>query len=114
MRKGTNSSNVNPIWNMIGRFLHKPSKEVMQCHYPKPILVFVGGVRYIFIKFFIPLLTSRSVPTPMVPNILPLQLFRIGHLFIIAVPAEFTTMSGRRLRVFFFSDRSFSSSEYCS
>jgi neutral ceramidase len=32
------------------------------------------------------------------PSVLPTQIFRIGGLLIIAVPAEFTTMSGRRLR----------------
>lgn len=30
---------------------------------------------------------------------MPLQMFRIGQLYIIGVPAEFTTMAGRRLRV---------------
>jgi hypothetical protein len=33
------------------------------------------------------------------PGIMPLQMFRIGQLYIIGVPAEFTTMAGRRLRV---------------
>lgn len=32
------------------------------------------------------------------PEILDIQLFRLGNVFIYAVPAEFTTMSGRRLR----------------
>jgi neutral ceramidase len=32
------------------------------------------------------------------PEILDIQLFRLGNLFIYAVPSEFTTMSGRRLR----------------
>jgi len=32
------------------------------------------------------------------PDILPVQLLRVGQLFIAAVPAEFTTMSGRRLK----------------
>lgn len=32
------------------------------------------------------------------PNILDIQLLRIGNVFIYAVPSEFTTMSGRRLR----------------
>eukprot|EP01128_Nolandella_sp_AFSM9_P009102 TRINITY_DN573_c0_g1_i2.p1 TRINITY_DN573_c0_g1~~TRINITY_DN573_c0_g1_i2.p1 ORF type:complete len:390 (+),score=70.38 TRINITY_DN573_c0_g1_i2:150-1319(+) len=81
--QATNSSSTNPIWNLVGRFLHEPSKEVIACQEPKPILVFVGGVR---------------VPTPMAANILPLQVFRIGRLAIVAVPGEFTTMSGRRLR----------------
>lgn len=32
------------------------------------------------------------------PTIVPLQVFRVGNVFIISVPGEFTTMSGRRLR----------------
>lgn len=35
---------------------------------------------------------------PWTPEVLPVQLIRIGTLAFIAVPAEFTTMSGRRLR----------------
>jgi neutral ceramidase len=34
---------------------------------------------------------------PWSPRVLPLQLVRIGDLAIIAVPGEFTTMSGRRV-----------------
>lgn len=32
------------------------------------------------------------------PKIVPIQLFRIGNLFVVNVPSEFTTMSGRRMR----------------
>jgi neutral ceramidase len=32
------------------------------------------------------------------PTIMPTQIFKIGNVAIIAVPAEFTTMSGRRLK----------------
>jgi neutral ceramidase len=35
---------------------------------------------------------------PWTPNVLPAQLFRIGDIVIAAVPGEFTTVSGRRLR----------------
>jgi neutral ceramidase len=35
---------------------------------------------------------------PWTPNILPAQLFMIGDLVIAAVPGEFTTVAGRRLR----------------
>lgn len=41
--------------------------------------------------------TSKGKPHPWTPNILPLQILKIGQLNIIAVPAEFTTMAGRRL-----------------
>ena len=39
-----------------------------------------------------------SKPYPWQPSIVPLQLLRIGQLVVIAVPGEFTTMAGRRLR----------------
>ena len=35
---------------------------------------------------------------PWVPEVIPTQIFRIGSLAILGVPAEVTTMSGRRLR----------------
>lgn len=41
--------------------------------------------------------TGSKKPYPWSPNVLPLQLVTIGDLAIIAVPAEFTTISGRRL-----------------
>jgi neutral ceramidase len=41
---------------------------------------------------------TGSKNPPWTPPILPLQILTIGDLVIIAVPAEFTTMAGRRLR----------------
>ncbi|HET7538467.1 MAG TPA: neutral/alkaline non-lysosomal ceramidase N-terminal domain-containing protein [Polyangiaceae bacterium] len=42
---------------------------------------------------------SRELGTsPWVPQILPLQIFRIGSLAIVGLPVEPTTVSGRRLR----------------
>lgn len=35
---------------------------------------------------------------PVVPNILPLQILKIGNLVITGVPGELTTMAGRRLK----------------
>jgi neutral ceramidase len=32
------------------------------------------------------------------PRIVPIQILRVGNVFILAVPSEFTTMAGRRLR----------------
>ena len=39
-----------------------------------------------------------SQPCPLVPNVVPLQLLRIGSLALAAVPAEFTATAGRRLK----------------
>ncbi len=55
--------------------------ELWKQHYPKPILF----------------ATSQGKPYPWTPEILPVQMVRIGELTIIAVPSEITTMSGRRL-----------------
>lgn len=52
----------------------------LDCHAEKPILLIVGE------------------PTNGEPNIIPMQLFRIGNLAIIGLPWEVTTMAGRRLR----------------
>lgn len=37
-------------------------------------------------------------PYPLSPEVLPLQIIRIGHLVLTAIPGEITTMAGRRLR----------------
>lgn len=46
----------------------------------------------------IALATGKMKPYPWTPNFLPLQLFKVGNLAIIAVPFEMTTMAGRRLQ----------------
>jgi len=82
-KQGTNSSKENPVWNWLGGFLGKPTKEQIQCHLPKPILLPVGITTY---------------PAPWSAHIVPLQILKIGYLYIVGVPGEPTTMSGRRLR----------------
>ena len=37
-------------------------------------------------------------PYPLSPEVLPLQIIRIGNLVLLGIPAEFTTMAGRRMR----------------
>ncbi len=41
---------------------------------------------------------TREGKVPLVPTILPVQLFRIGQVAVAGIPAEFTTMAGRRLK----------------
>jgi neutral ceramidase len=53
-----------------------------QGHHPKPIVIAPGA----------------ATPIPMIPNIIPFQILRIGGVAITGVPAELTTMAGRRLR----------------
>ncbi len=55
-------------------------KEILNGHLPKPVLFAVGATE------------------GLAPKILPLQILRIGQLVILGVPAELTTMAGRRLR----------------
>ena len=50
-------------------------------HKPKPILLALG-----------------AADPPVLPQILPLGVARIGQLALVIGPAEFTTMSGRRFR----------------
>lgn len=56
-------------------FLAKPSKEQIECHRPKPILLNTG---------------EMDKPYPWQAKIVPIQLLRVGQLVIIGVPAEFT------------------------
>lgn len=82
--QGTNSTHsANPFWRLVGGLLSKPTKEQMDCHAPKQILLNTGFM---------------DVPYPWDPVVMPIQLLRIGKFFILSVPSEFTTMAGRRLR----------------
>ena len=74
---------ANPLWAAVRGFLHEPSDAQKACHYPKPILLDVGEI---------------TQPYLWTPNIVDLQLLRVGPLIIIVSPGEATTMSGRRWR----------------
>ncbi|CAF1687883.1 unnamed protein product, partial [Adineta ricciae] len=79
----TQSKNsTNPFWQFVSAFLAKPTPEQIKCQAPKPILLDVGLIK----------------PIEWVPFVLPQQIFQIGQLYIIGLPGEFTTMSGRRLK----------------
>jgi neutral ceramidase len=82
-RQGSNSTKDNPFWNFLANFIFEPSQQEKLCQAPKPILLNTGGIHE---------------PGPWTAGILPLQMIRIGQFFLTAVPGEFTTMSGRRLR----------------
>ncbi|RKP23260.1 Neutral/alkaline nonlysosomal ceramidase, partial [Syncephalis pseudoplumigaleata] len=80
--QGQNTS--NPLWNFAGSIVTKtPSREQAACHHPKPILLNTGETHF---------------PYEWQPKIVELQVFRIGQVFVVGVPAEFTTMAGRRMR----------------
>ncbi|XP_039559634.1 neutral ceramidase isoform X2 [Passer montanus] len=74
----------DPFWDQIrDQLLGVPSNETIACHKPKPILFNTGEMNW---------------PHPWHPDIVDVQIAAIGSLAILAVPGEFTTMSGRRLR----------------
>ncbi|MDJ0568126.1 MAG: neutral/alkaline non-lysosomal ceramidase N-terminal domain-containing protein [Pleurocapsa sp. MO_192.B19] len=64
---------------MFGRT--KKSPEFIKGHSPKPIVLATGLMN-----------------PPITPNILPLQIIKIGNLALSAIPGEITTMAGRRLK----------------
>ncbi|XP_029465651.1 putative neutral ceramidase C [Rhinatrema bivittatum] len=74
----------DPFWDAVRDMLLKqPSNETIDCHKPKPILFSTG---------------EMLKPLPWHPNIVDIQMITIGSLAVAAIPGEFTTMSGRRLR----------------
>jgi neutral ceramidase len=76
-----NTSTVNPLWEAVRDVLRTPGPEQIACQSPKPILLDVG---------------EMSVPYQWTPDIVDIQLLRVGQFFIIVSPSEATTMSGRR------------------
>ncbi|KAI4864133.1 Neutral/alkaline nonlysosomal ceramidase [Hypoxylon rubiginosum] len=74
---------ASPIWEVVKSLLRAPSPEQQACQNPKPVLLDVG---------------EMSVPYPWSPNIIDVQLLRVGQFVIIVSPSEATTMAGRRWR----------------
>ncbi len=60
--------------------------EYEACHEPKPVILPTGEIG----------LNFKDIP--MTPQILPVQLLKIGNVAIVAQPTEVTTMAGRRLK----------------
>ncbi|KAM3834331.1 neutral ceramidase [Vipera latastei] len=74
----------HPFWDGIrDAFLVQPSNESIACHKPKPILLPTGEL---------------TKPYPWQSHIIDIQMFTIGSAAILALPGEFTTMAGRRVR----------------
>ncbi|XXH03803.1 hypothetical protein Hte_010209 [Hypoxylon texense] len=77
----SNSTNTSPLWRLVSGVLKEPTEEQIACHAPKPILLDVGEV---------------FSPYQWTPNVVDVQVFRVGQLAIIVSPGEATTMAGRR------------------
>ncbi|KAF8740500.1 Neutral/alkaline non-lysosomal ceramidase, C-terminal, partial [Rhizoctonia solani] len=74
----------NPFWEIVkGIITAPPSQEQKQCHYPKPILLNTGYTKF---------------PYAWQPDIVDIQMMRVGQFVVLVVPGEFTTMAGRRIR----------------
>lgn len=76
-----NTPSASPIWRVVSGALKAPSEEQKKCHFPKPILLDVGEI---------------TTPYLWTPNVVDVQIFRVGQLHIIVSPGEATTMAGRR------------------
>ncbi len=61
--------------------------EYKACHSPKPVILPIGAMGINF-----------DDDVDMIPQILPIQVFKIGTVAISALPFEITTMAGRRLK----------------
>jgi neutral ceramidase len=72
---------TSPVWRVVSGLLKAPSEEQIDCHSPKPILLDVG---------------EMTSPYLWTPNVVDMQVFRVGQLVIIVSPGEATTMAGRR------------------
>ncbi|KOS19834.1 Neutral ceramidase [Escovopsis weberi] len=71
----------NPIWSVVAGLLKAPGPQQVKCQAPKPVLLDVG---------------EMQSPYPWTPNIVDIQMLRVGQLVIIVSPSEATTMAGRR------------------
>lgn len=80
-KQGTTTD--NPLWNIVRDFVAIPTEEDIRCQAPKPILLATGRIKF---------------PYAWQPKIVSTQLLQIGDVVVTALPGEFTTMSGRRVR----------------
>ncbi|KAK6626773.1 hypothetical protein RUM44_009250 [Polyplax serrata] len=80
-KQGTVSTNT--MWNLVRNILATPTDEDIRCQAPKPILLATGRMTF---------------PFDWQPKIVSTQLGLIGNVALVAVPGEFTTMAGRRLK----------------
>ncbi len=76
-----NEPSASPVWSVVRGLLKAPSEDQKRCHFPKPILLDVG---------------EMTSPYLWTPNVVDVQVFRVGQFFIIVSPGEATTMAGRR------------------
>ncbi len=76
-REGATCAAMHDVWSAF-----TCTTTTTPCQAEKPIVLEMGSMK----------------PFPWSPEVLPLQLVTVGHLALVAVPFELTTMAGRRLR----------------
>lgn len=75
-------SQSNPFLAAVGGLVFSPSDSLKRCHGTKEIVIPVGEMK----------------PYPWTPEAVPLQLVRLGQLYLATLPGEATIMSGYRIR----------------
>lgn len=73
----------NPFWDTVSDALYRVSSKLRDTHAPKGLVAPGGAINRI---------------RPFVQERVPVQLIRIGRLYLIGVPGEVTIVSGLRLR----------------
>lgn len=69
----------NPVFGLLSKVAYTASPALKNCQAPKKLLAPSGDLA-------------------LTPNVLPVQLVRIGQLHLVSVPMEFTAVAGLRLR----------------
>ena len=75
-------SQSNPFLAALGGLVFSPSESLKECQGVKEVVIPVGEIR----------------PYPWAPEVVPLQILRLGQLYLATIPAEPTIMSGYRIR----------------
>ncbi len=80
----TATESTSILLNLVRDVLKPPSQAQIDCHFPKQIFVSTGEIEY---------------PYQWQPVVVPIQIMLLGAKFVfIGIPAEITTMAGRRLK----------------
>lgn len=74
---------TSPVAKLLEPWHLDPPQWLAGCQYPKAGLVPTGMI---------------SAPAPATPKVLPLQIVKIGQFHLVAGPAEYTIVSGLRIR----------------
>ncbi|MCP2255006.1 neutral ceramidase [Prauserella aidingensis] len=74
----------NPLWDKVSHsVLYRASAKLEECQAPKGVFAPVGAMNRVY---------------PWVQEIVPVQLMRVGELYLVGIPGEVTITAGLRLR----------------